>query len=383
MQADSGFWCMPRALWSTAYVTNGPTPSAFPKRAHFKREHFRNDMRWPMQVNRIALSGVGYPMEIMNLPQSTTGLTFGAAASSVLSTAKVRIGMPFKKNFSRTQLALSALTPRNTGYITGDSPSDSSLLGNSYLRFDKHLIVSRKGTVEFGLTGYPAVTTNFPNFVEGQIPVGGDLHLPNLGRIYFHEAGGMFSGSSRQKEILAISGGTQPQPDPYSGIPFPVPQGWGVEFSAPPQPLWPPKSKMSARDYSQQESSRDGSTLTYGMGVWIDQIDADDATKAAFASFGFAAGSNYKIASIASLLGCRASCPAGPATNNWWREGAPVSLVLDTITDALVYDLPHPFAVNPGEVLDVQIEVPGLDQLSAAASYNIGISFNGFAKIEG
>jgi hypothetical protein len=379
---NDGFWYQPASLWSIAYVDASAEVDSI--RFNFKREHFRNPTRHPITINRFALNGVNYPVDIMNV--STSELQ-SVANSAILNQATIAISAPYRKNYSRMTIPLAAYAPRPTGWVSGSTLSDSSLFGTNYLHFDKPILLPRKGALEVALTGMTSMISD----CFGADPAD-NIEFPILplrrGRFYYHEVGGLFSGSSRQKGLLVISGeNVAPIPDPYSGIPFAVPPGYDVfsDGGTVPVELWPPESRMTARDFEQQESTRSGSSQVYGMGVFIEQIDWDDDIKAQFlAKQATAAGRDYKIAMMASRLGCRARATHAPGSNDWWwRPGAPLCLVMDTITDALVYDLPQPITLSQGETLDVTMFVPGATAAAAGPGYQVGISFNGWTSVEG
>lgn len=374
----NGIWYEPTSFWSTAYpvVADGLN-------TRFNREHFRNGSRHPKTLTRVALSAVNYPFEIMNVVPQGSGDP-NIAGSAVLNQAKIRIAAPFRKNYSREQINLSAYAPRATGYQTGDTLSDSSLMGVNYLQFDKSLLMPRKASLEFGLGGVSLKqVVGLATIPLDLGPVQANAH------IFTHERGGMFSGSSRQKSFAiqgSISTGFS-TPDPYTGIPFPVPPGYATvpvpEVGDPAivYKQWPAETAISSRDYEQQESSRSGSSDVCGLGVAIDQIDYDEGVKYDMLTFmGVSPGPLYKVASLASCISTRVRAKHSPTGGDyWWRPGAPLNLVCDTITDALVYDLPQPITLSFGETLSVSIELPG----DKAPSYQIGISFNGFTAIEG
>lgn len=375
---NNGFWYQPASLWSIAYVDSSAEVDAI--RFNFKREHFRNPTRHPITLTRFALNGVNYPFDIMNIPAATSQ---NVANSAILNLATIKIAAPYRRGYSRQELPLAAYSPRPTGWVSGATESDSSLFGTNYLRFDKEILLPRKGALEVALTGNTSMLTDYlPSEIEFPI------FPEQLGRFYFHEAGGLFSGNSRQKSLQIVTGeDIAPIPDPYSGIPFAVPPQYGLFADVGPTPvqLWPGQSRMNARDYEQQESTRSGSTQVYGMGVHINQIEWDDTVKAQIlGNLGVAAGSTYKLSMTASRVGCRARAVHAPGSNDWWwRPGAPLCLVLDTITDALVYDLPEPITLAMGETLDVTMVVPGNTSDTPAPGFQVGISFNGWTAIEG
>lgn len=372
---QGGFWYQPASLWSAAYVSAEEGVSSL--RFNFRREHFRNPTRHPITLNRFALCGINYPLAIQNIAGFVGP---NSAESAMFQLAKIRISAPYRRGFSREAIPLASYSPRATGWTSGSTLSDSSLFGVNYLKFDKEIVLPRKGALDFALSG--AIRMENADFAfPGSV-------FARTGRIFYHEKGGMFAGSSRQKGLTVGQGANvAPIPDPYSGIPFPIPPDYAVaaEVGVAPTTLWPPQSQMNARDFEQQESTRSGSTGIYGMGVFIDQIAWDDEIKAdVLATQATPAGPLYQISMTASMIGCRARAVHAPGSNDWWwRQGAPVSLVLDTITSALVYDLPEPITLSQGECLDVSMLVPGEAAASFATGYQVGISFNGWTAVEG
>lgn len=376
---NGGFWYQPASLWSIAYVDASAEVDTI--RFNFRREHFRNPTRHPITLNRFAVSGVNYPVDIMNIAAATLQ---SVANSGMLNKATIRISAPYRRGYSRSELPLASYSPRATGWVSGNTLSDSSLFGTNYLRFDKEILLPRKSALEVGLTGMTSMASNYFPGVEIEFPIS----PARTGRFFFHEKGGLFSGNSRQKGLTLVTGeDVAPIPDPYSGIPFAVPPGYVVysDVGTVPIDLWPGQSRMNARDYEQQEATRSGSTGVYGMGVFIDQIAWDDTVKAAIlANQATPAGPLYKLAMMAARVGCRARAIHAPGSNDWWwRPGAPLCLVLDTITDALVYDLPEPITLSAGETLDVTMIVPGANTEGAGPGYQVGISFNGWTAVEG
>jgi hypothetical protein len=384
---NNGFWYQPASLWSIAYVDAAADVASL--RFNFRREHFRNPTRHPITINRFALSGVNYPVDIMNVSTAAPGTdAVSVANSAMLNLARIKISAPYRKGYSRTEIPLASYSPRATGWISGSTLSDSSLFGVNYLKFDKNILLPRKGALEVSLSGTTRITTDYFGLGNNIFFGGADSAAPRPGRFFFHEVGGLFSGSARQKGLSVVTtANIVPIPDPYSGIPFGLPANYGfpVEAGALPVALWPPQSQMNARDFEQQESTRSGSSEVYGMGIFIDQIDYDDDSKAQFLALqGVSPGREYKLGMTASSVGCRARAMHAPGSNDWWwRPGAPVCLVLDTITDALVYDLPDPITLSMGETLDVTMVVPAASTVNAAANYQIGISFNGWTAVEG
>jgi hypothetical protein len=128
------------------------------------------------------------------------------------------------------------------------------------------------------------------------------------------------------------------------------------------------------------------------MGVAINQIDYDDFAAADADGLGFDTNLGMKFGPVSQRIGCRARMGAGVNTDWWWRPGAPLALVLDTITPALVYKLPEPITLSPGDTLSVEADVPGTNYFDSELAsitgetdsrVQLGVSFNGYTAIEG
>lgn len=373
MSLRSGPWIEPAALWSAAYPDVedlGPGDVT----VRFNREHFRNGSRWPIVIKRVAMCGINYPFA--RVSEDFTSDSRGLGSDDVLYQGRLKIGFPFRKNFSRSTIALSGYAPKPTGQPGGATQAMSSLWGANYLRFDEPLILPRKSGVEMALTRVSNITAPFASVGQSNFGL-------RDGYVYYHEKGGLFSGSARLKklQIISDSAGLFPVPDPYALIPYPIPSGYGSfagEAFSP--PLWSPGSTMTAREFEQQEATRSGSTEVYGMGVMIDQISNDDDV---IQDMTGGAENGSQLAQISTRIGIRVRAVHSPVGNWWWRPGAPLALVLDTMTPALVYELPDPITLAPGDVLTAGLELPGGTDSAGPQGWQVGLSFNGYTVIEG
>jgi hypothetical protein len=173
-------------------------------------------------------------------------------------------------------------------------------------------------------------------------------------------------------------------PDPISinvgGIPVGVPKTAGTSSHDP----WysglvttggvqvKANAQLTGGGFKAQQPNRSGSARFTGMRVMLDQLYWDG---------GFA----DPVAPLATRVGTRVRNISGSG-EWWWRPGAPIALVMDTITPALVYKLPSAITLGPGDTLDVEMRFPAvlLEQMEGDdISFQIGISFNGYAAIEG
>src|SRR6185503_5361115 len=92
------------------------------------------------------------------------------------------------------------------------------------------------------------------------------------------------------------------------------------------------------------------------------------------------------IAPIGTRIVTRAKCSNGGTNEWWWRPNAPLCLVSPTMGPATVYTLRKPIVLGPGEQLEVELQAPPIvtiDDTPFQPTYQIGVSFTGYATIEG
>ena len=377
MALVSGSWYEPASLWSAQYVSvpNSTSPNT---NVTFNRQHFRNGGRHPIVLQRLAACGINYPFDKTGAAVFVLPSAYAAGADAAIMQGTVRIGMPFRKNFSRYTIPLSQYTPKPTNMPRPPGASQSSLWGTSYLRFPRPILLPQRSSIEGGLMSLKRAQAGFTNAGSQTTS---DAPMPAY--MYFHESGGLFSGSARIKalQVRTDSSDVVPVPDPYGCIPYPLPAPYTVPATYPTAPherMWPPPSQMSSRDFEQQESTRSGSTEVLGCGVFIDQLTYDDELIAQ-------AGGNdpgMKVSQISTRLGVRMRAKHSPDGTWWWRPGAPLALVFDTITPAVVYELPEPITLAPGDAINVTMQLPG-GVTPHGVGFNVGLSFNGYMAIEG
>lgn len=376
-ELDAGIWYQPRSFWAVQQVTTPGGTST--KRFVFPQNDFRNGTRWPALVKRMAVCAVGYPLARPDV--TAMGATAIDNGECLINRAAIQVSVPGRSNYSFGTIAGVNYTPRPTSDplpLTGAS----SLYGTSRLGFDKPLIIGENQACEWELAtlagqrwlnpnGAPALPFNLPAD-------------PYPATMSYLERGGLLDGDARSVRTLI-------QTD-QSGADMPFPRAPGFGPIAPPGaavPYWNGISKFNAKQFRAHQVTRQGSSYIYGLNLAIDQIDADDF---------ILDPARFPLATLSQLstrMGCRARVVDGPNSDWWWRPGAPVALVMDTITPAVVYELPQPIALGPGDTLEVTLSFPsaypegeaGLPEdvvpILQAASYQVGIAFNGYAAVEG
>ena len=346
---SSGLLYEPRSLWSIANVrveeaAVGPTRVRLPKR------HFFNGERYPLILKRVALCAVNY-----HLMDDTIRF---------FQEAELGISVPQRYHLNTKRFVpVGALTARPTWQpSTPFAPFASNLWGQSMLDFDNPLYIAKNAFMEWSLS---AITP---------VPGATDVLDGIPAKMLYQEVGGLWPGSVRSHEVTLpfISDDVLPgfQFDPLEKWPYP-PFG-AAAVSAGTNVFWDPDGFFSGNRFLQQEHTRDGSTQLTDMRAAIDQRAYDNL--ATFAG--------VQPSPLHFRIGTRVRMGNGGTKAWWWRPGAPLALVFDRITPALVYDLKESVTLGPGEQLDVEMLLPPIAGQDPAA-YHIGISFNGFAVIEG
>lgn len=373
---DGGLLYEPRSLWSVQPLTlrdDGVT-----QEVQFNRLHYYNGGKYPITINRVAIHGIGYDI------RESSALTIKWASSgAVQNGVRLEVGVPFRQHYGKNAIVINGIAPYPTGQIQpradigGASPySAASVFGQSVLNLDKPLYLPERGSIELG-------------FGSIRRPAGGGPTgtRPPRGYAVWQEEGGLFAGSGRSFEWDVLAQGITNAAiitDPVNSVPE---EGWpyaltpeqiGYALLAQTPTFWDPSAHFSSKRFNEQESTRGGATKITGLRVMLDQRDLDLALAASLG--------NVPMAALSGRIGTRAKTTNGGTKEDWWRPGAPMSLVLDSITPATVYPLPQPITLAPEDSLDIRAVIPpvtNLPQNDLLRTMNIGVSFNGFASIEG
>jgi hypothetical protein len=370
----------PRSLWSIQRVVTVPptaqaeTHSSDLIRAQFVRNHLKNPSRYPITITRIAVAPINYTFRQISIDNDIRGIW---NAMSNLQIAFINVGAPQRQLYmgkpSGDGMRLSSLLADARAepiILDATTVFPSGLFGICYLEFDKPLTMPKLGTMEFQPSNYtiPTIPASLPSSASRV-------------SMLWHEQGGSFAGAGRQKQNVPLAGcNTQPVFNPDNPIPY-APDAWGFNIAGPgpASEPWPPRANFSARDISRQNLGLQGSNVFKGFSIHIDQIDID-------ASYQNGITNGFRVSPLSTRMGCRMRTVDGGSNENWWTPGAPICLVLDTITPATVYPLPKPIVLEPGDTLDAALYIPPHVAVSSPPLqpvFNIGISFNGYATIEG
>ena len=387
----------PRSFWSIANVAADDDNL---QTVRLDRRHFYNGERWPITLKRLTLMGINY--SVFETPQvGDIDPALGAnEAASVINRVRVSLSSNLRYHFNAKQtLIASGISPQprwmpQTGLINaGEGPYlPSSLYGQCFLNFDKPLFIPRNGTIQWDLSAYSPWNT--------QVDQGNAQNNNATAWMLYQETGGLWPGSarSRQVQLQAYTGGFQA--DPEEKWPFP-PDSFGAGPVGPAvsatNDWWAPLSKFPAggaanRDFTGapgtagplqhsfagQESTRAGSTELVGMRTFIEQMTYD----VQFSQNMFPVGAVSRSAPLSMRVGTRVRSINAGSNTWWWRPGAPLALVFDSLTPACVYEFPEPFTLGPGDQLDVSLQLPP-NVVDFTTTFHIGVAVNGFASIEG
>jgi hypothetical protein len=376
----AGLYYEPRSLWSIANVD----AHAAPVQLELPRRHFYNGERHPITLKRIALCAVNYLLQ--GTPTDVSGVGYNET-SAVLNRARLKISSPQQFHWNdRKFIDCASMAPKPTAQppndlIAGDAGEvatylPSSMWGQSMLRLDNPLIVPKQGSLEWDLSAH----TPFPGV--GVSGVAEDA-LATAWMLY-QQQGGLWPGSARQclRNLFPFTGNIT-EFNPEERWPYP-PDGYGVGTPVviptsdswwPPLSRFPSGSSSNPNSFIGQNDARDGSSMITDLRVAIDQRLYDQRLVAQF-------GASARPSPLALRTGTRIRTIGTGSQTYWWRPGAPLALVFDAITPALVMDLPEPITLPPDGQLSVELEMDAVPT-DETPVYHIGVSFNGFATIEG
>ncbi len=385
-----GIYYEPRSYWSLLSSTDGGL---------WNQDHFRNDGRYPITFTRFTISSVNQVYDWFNPSQIFTNIhpfTF----PNLLQKTLQQIRVPFRQNYTRTATTTGTFRPRPAAEVESKRWSEPAIniyplqgwgprLQQSRLNFCHPLYLPQFGSIEFGLSALD----DWGQFAQGNVLLDADIDEIKASVAWFEE-GGLFAGSARIKNVPVPVRST-PEDFAYTsseGWPYPLPVGEAGQPQAVNYPAinngvpwWPPASNFTPTEFDRQEATRTGSTKILGLSVSFDalaylrrifEIQEDGA--------GNPDPGTSVPAPLSQRIGCSVRTTNGGSGDYWWRPGAPLSLVLDSITPSMVYDLDAPITLSPGDSLILDEIAESFAAPDAPVDVkNLCIAFNGFAAIEG
>jgi len=389
-----GIYYEPRALWGL-YTGGEADPDS---RRPIGQNNFRNAGKYPVTVDRVVISSVN---QIWDRENGAGDPLFAAPSfQTLLNSRFLSVGAPFRQSYTKRATKSATFRPKPTAepgtnvYATsffdtlGGNGFGSTLFNQARLNFDKPLYIPREGTIQCQLSSLD----DWAQLGVDNVLLDNDLTAINASVAYI-EAGGLFGGSARVKNVpVPVRAAAEGRVTPPSadGFPYPLPVGEaaanvnypvvdnGVAF-------WAPEGTFSGSEFDRQNATRSGSTKIDGVSIAFDSLRYDSILRAAPFQ------PNGVIAPLSQRIGCAFTTVNGGSGEAWWRPGAPCALVLDSITPALVYELPEPITLGSGDDLEIEdiLDTQTLFLLGAEPgarprdTFALGISFNGYAAIEG
>lgn len=365
-QYHTGLIFEPRALWDVKRIdaTTEEQTVLFDT-----REAFMNGSRYPIEITEISLAPINYLSASARLP-----ITRRTSGQSVFNAAEIVLAVRQRQNYSRFPVRLPgySATPsqepstRFVDLLSNDLRNASGLLGVSHKRFERPLVLPQYGAVEIALSTYqgafpPAATTTPPLF-----------------SVAWFEAGGLLEGSSRIRRQVPLRDALTPQSAPYGAV---IPASGEIPSALATNATFPPEHLFTTKEFRAQSPTAQGAQRFTGVTVQIDQIAYD----AIFSGGGFPPV-NASMTPLALRTGCRIRTTDGGTKMDWWRPGAPIGLVLNTISPAMTYRLPRPLTLEPGDQMEVELTIPASTPFVEPESpdtYSIGVALNGYAAIQG
>lgn len=360
----------PRAIWSVAHAT--PTVNNVSVEIDFPRKDWHNGGRWPIVLEHLLIAPVGYLLE------EYAGAVSPPAAnsdrhdcSSSIQVEKLFITAPGRQHYTLSPLLTGAFSPQPTADVSmRDSTTHGYASGLfSVCRWDfKHALDQPRGYgMEFGFGGF---------LVQPNGTILDNAHRP-LMRVAFFEKGGIWGGNARTIQPATF---IDRQGGAGNNFPFPA-DGLGSDPNA--QGALRNPVTVTGNDYRKRQASQAGREQLTGFAVHIDAIGYEDTVQAS--AVVNVPGSPIAAESLRTSVSCKTA--AGVTDTDWWRPNAPLALVCPTITPAQVYKLREPIVLHPGDTLDVLAIVPGGFHSATGQdifpTYQLGVSFTGYAIIEG
>jgi hypothetical protein len=365
----------PRSFWTVQTVESKVTP----QRVRTNKGHFYNGERWPITINRITFGGINYLLRAAPVGD------LAVDNSGIINKIGIRVSVPQRYHLNRNMVLIGSIPAASTGqHATRPNPNygpgmtPSSLYGQCHLNFDKPLLLPKNGKIEWDVSAHTANNAQAetaPTFIE-------------MGYV---ELGGLTGSSMRSRTVqLAVyTGNDLPGIEDWPYLADALTAGGGAAAPAiGTTNWWFPGSRFPAggnvpdwkgqrnTTFSAQEATRSGSTEIVGMRTTIAQFAYDQEVAGSFGT--------VPASPLSMRTGCRIRATDGGSSGHyWWRPGAPLALVFDTITPANVVRLQEPIELGPGEQLDVELEFPAFVSEEESTTYRVGVALNGYATIEG
>lgn len=374
--AQPGFLYEPRAFWDVGLGTLafpvGSSGAVSTGRIEFDSDNFYNGSKYPIVLTDICLD-------------PAISQFFESAASAGLCDGTIRIASSGNQYLTRDAIPLRMLLGEKpyappspyaaTPVLTSGFVPKTGLWGDvlgplwgvTQWNFHHPLVLPKDGAVTFSLGArieqelVDEVLSTPPVTAHVQFFEGGDA-----GSDFFKGNTRAFGASQQRTSVKSAWGDGDEEGGSGTAQPF------------------PPTSVMSGREYQRQNITQAGTSLLHGFSVLLDQRAFDDFVVAVEPTIDSAVQSR---ASTTPVKARTANCGTQEA---WWRDGAPLSLVSPSRTNALTGKLPVPITLQPGDALTIEMQFNVGTGLAFGAGgapkpqgrFYVGLSFTGFAAIE-
>jgi hypothetical protein len=358
----TGLMFEPRAFWDVKRID----ATAEEQTVLFDtREAFMNGSRYPIEITEISLAPINY------LSSTDRDPTRRLSGQSIFNASQIVLAVRQRQNYSRFPVRLPGYSAEasqepSTRFFDPTSTNlrnASGLLGVSHKRFDRSLVLPQYGAVEIQLSTY-----------QGALPPAASAPPPTFSVAWF-EAGGLLEGSSRIRRQVPLRDAASVASALYGQV---IPGGGEIPSLIATNATFPPEHLFTTKEFRAQSPTVQGAQRFTGVTVQIDQIEYD-----AIFSGGGVPPVDAPMTPLALRTGCRIRTTDGGTKMDWWRPGAPIGLVLNTISPAMTYKLPRPLTLEPGDQFEVELTVPPTTGVESTDTYSIGVALNGYAAIQG
>lgn len=370
---------VPQALWSVAQLWNAEDGLARQKpptlRINFKEGELYNGTPYNLTLTKLVISPIGYPFETVRYADPDEQLLYASRAGAFdFATLNLRVDGSYYLDrrflpFGLFGHEIPTSEPPRLASGADPLPWSTRLFNVFRWTFDHPLEMVANASLEVEL---------------GTIRrLAGQETAPVKGSIAIEQArGGFWPGQTRmvpRRDITVVPDGQRAKWNIPSNTQPPV--GWG--------PILSPEG-LTGQQFSEQEIGGFGApSLFSGMAVALDQLDLDATVSALEYQGPDGDNPGTQIASVGDRLNMRARLLQGGALSNLalFRDDAPLSLVMPTMTTARVFELAQPIVLTPGQGLSAAMEIPapvaqGGELPPRFANMQVGIAFTGTAAIQ-
>lgn len=355
----------PRAFWSVGY--GQPSTAGRQRTIFFPQADFLNGSRFPIRLTKLCMSPVGY------LAKSFTATQPSEYDACMAGISRAALSIEYPRGYSGQRrpgpINLYGSDP------TGDPPPAtaaayaSSLFGVSRWDFDLPYFVAQKYALALDISAVRTYQNVAITAYRTWRAVYERTRSLSLGHVTQH------FGVIRTAPLGAgFPAGPQPFNAPDNAV-FP-----GLAGNA--QQGWPGPGVFPGKEFDRQRANRGlPYTEVTGFGVFLDQRQFDDEVSADY----FATFPDLVLAPLSQRIATKCRTNGGGTGEKWWRDGAPLSLVTPSITQAFVRTLEDPIVLQPGESIQVSLQLPPtrvVDDTTVDPIFSVGVSFTGYAVVE-